>query len=544
MKSASRRRLVLCSVFLAALLVSVPPAHAHPKRGSVKWSVILCTFSDSPAPPHDPAYYRNMFFNPGTGGMADYWASVSDSGINFQGSVVVGWYAEPFTIAQAQAQDRWTRFQSCVSAAQNAAVSPYTVPAGNLIAIVTSPGIDLFGYIGYGSFLPDTVDMGGMTHEVGHGLGYQHSFSDDPNFRDASWAQIGEYDDEWDAMSWANAYGSSTANYGYAAPGMNAAHADQMGWLRRDQIMTFGADGVGSRTVTLVPLYSTQSGIKLVRIPFDPGDLMHYYTVEYRSRAGYDAGIPASIVMIHEWKKGDRDPTDQYLSYLIRAHSGNRDPINNLSANGVTIAVNSIAPNGQSASVTISSQIAGRCVQGYVWREARPSDHVCVTGAVRSQASQDNAQAASRRNPNGGPFGPDTCLQGFVWREAFTGDHVCVVPAVRSQAVDDNQHAAERINPARLAYGPNTCQQGYVWREADGMDYVCVTGATRSQTRQDNAQAASRRNPNGGPFGPDTCLQGYVWREAFPGDHVCVTGAVRSQAADDNSHAEQRVQAP
>jgi hypothetical protein len=37
------------------------------------------------------------------------------------------------------------------------------------------------------------------------------------------------------------------------------------------------------------------------------------------------------------------------------------------------------------------------CLQGYVWREAMASDHVCVTRATRSQAWSDNAQAANRR---------------------------------------------------------------------------------------------------------------------------------------------------
>jgi hypothetical protein len=511
-------------------------------RGAVKWSVILCTFQDSPAPPHDANYYRNMFFNPGTGGMADYWAAVSRGGANFQGSEVVGWYQESFTTAQAQARSRSQKFQDCIDTAHNAASNPYSIPSGNLIAIVTSPGIDLFGYIGYGSFLPDAVDMGAMTHEVGHGLGYQHSFSDDPNFQDASWAQIGEYDDEWDAMSWANAFGTLTTNYGSAAPGMNGPHADYMGWLKKNDILTFGANGAASGTVTLVPLYSTGAGIKLIRIPFDPGDLFHYYTVEYRTSTGYDAGIGGNIVMIHEVMKGARGPTDHYLTYLLRAHTGGRAPVQSLSANGVTINVTPPAAGATSATVTISSQIAGRCLQGYVWREARPADHVCVTGAIRSQTSQDNALAASRRNPNGGPYGPDTCLQGYVWREAFQGDHVCVPPATRSAAGIDNTHAAERINPARIAYGPNTCNQGYVWREADAMDYVCVTPGIRTQAAQDNALAASRRNPGGGPYGPDTCLQGYVWREAFPGDHTCVIGSTRSQARDDNSHAGERVQ--
>src|SRR5205807_3367638 len=68
------------------------------------------------------------------------------------------------------------------------------------------------------------------------------------------------------------------------------------------------------------------------------------------------------------------------------------------------------------------------CFPGYVWREASPTDHVCVLPATRAQAAHDNSQAASRVQPGGGPFGPDTCVQGYVWRAAFPGDHVCVTP--------------------------------------------------------------------------------------------------------------------
>ena len=85
------------------------------------------------------------------------------------------------------------------------------------------------------------------------------------------------------------------------------------------------------------------------------------------------------------------------------------------------------------------------CIQGFVWREANPNDHVCVTPAVRSQTAQENQLAASRRDPNGGPYGPDTCLQGYVWRDAFEGDHVCVTPDIRDEAANDNAAAASRM---------------------------------------------------------------------------------------------------
>jgi hypothetical protein len=93
------------------------------------------------------------------------------------------------------------------------------------------------------------------------------------------------------------------------------------------------------------------------------------------------------------------------------------------------------------------------CRQGFVWREAcGPNDHVCVTGATRAQAAQDNSQAASRRSPTGGPYGPDTCKQGFVWREACgPEDHVCVIGATRTQAAQDDAQALSRFqNPPVL----------------------------------------------------------------------------------------------
>lgn len=84
------------------------------------------------------------------------------------------------------------------------------------------------------------------------------------------------------------------------------------------------------------------------------------------------------------------------------------------------------------------------CIQGFVWREARGGDTVCVTPPTRDATAQQNANAAQNREPNGGAFGPATCKPGFVWREAFDGDVVCVTPAVRSQAAGDNAAAGSR----------------------------------------------------------------------------------------------------
>ncbi len=94
----------------------------------------------------------------------------------------------------------------------------------------------------------------------------------------------------------------------------------------------------------------------------------------------------------------------------------------------------------------ISSQAsaAPQCKSGFVWREAQPTDLVCVPPASRDRVKQENATAASRRSPTGGPYGPNTCLAGFVWREAFNGDVVCVTPDSRRMAKEENALSASR----------------------------------------------------------------------------------------------------
>ena len=83
------------------------------------------------------------------------------------------------------------------------------------------------------------------------------------------------------------------------------------------------------------------------------------------------------------------------------------------------------------------------CRGGYVWREARPADVVCVTPEARQRTASENAAAASRVDPNGA-YGPATCISGFVWREAFEGDTVCVAPETRDLVRSENEAASTR----------------------------------------------------------------------------------------------------
>ena len=62
-------------------------------------------------------------------------------------------------------------------------------------------------------------------------------------------------------------------------------------------------------------------------------------------------------------------------------------------------------------------------------------------------------------------YGPDTCKSGYVWREAIPNDHACVTPESREQARTDNEARDSHINHADHTYGWDACMPGYVWRE-------------------------------------------------------------------------------
>jgi hypothetical protein len=85
---------------------------------------------------------------------------------------------------------------------------------------------------------------------------------------------------------------------------------------------------------------------------------------------------------------------------------------------------------------------APSCKPGFVWRDARDGDGVCVTPEERQIAKQQNANAANNVQLGGG----NTCRTGYVWRDAWDGDGVCVTPYERDQAKRQNQISPERSN--------------------------------------------------------------------------------------------------
>jgi hypothetical protein len=98
------------------------------------------------------------------------------------------------------------------------------------------------------------------------------------------------------------------------------------------------------------------------------------------------------------------------------------------------------------AFATATGTASADCKSGYVWRDAKDGDGVCVTPRDRAEAKAQDANAENNRKVGGGPYGPNTCRDGYVWREAFAGDVVCVTPFERQKAKDQNAAGPSHSN--------------------------------------------------------------------------------------------------
>ena len=106
------------------------------------------------------------------------------------------------------------------------------------------------------------------------------------------------------------------------------------------------------------------------------------------------------------------------------------------------------------------------CLEGYVWRESVPADHVCVTAETRAQVQADNAAATERHLA-----GSDTCVAGYVWREAM--------------ATGEADYETAVANAYASGQDPTVVVQAHLDASAVG-DHVCVTPDVRAQTAADN----------------------------------------------------------
>jgi hypothetical protein len=88
----------------------------------------------------------------------------------------------------------------------------------------------------------------------------------------------------------------------YDGPGVGAPELLQQGWIPENRIAAYHI-GAPSATFTLTALSHPSGGHPLTAeiIGSNPDDI---YTVEYRQKDGWDAGLPNNTVLIHRYKKG------------------------------------------------------------------------------------------------------------------------------------------------------------------------------------------------------------------------------------------------
>ncbi len=125
-------------------------------------------------------------------------------------------------------------------------------------------------------------------HEMGHALGLEHTA------RDAGH----QYGNLWDAMSENGACGIDS-EYGPLAQHLIAYHKDLLGWIPASAKLLLAAPG--ETTFKLAPLAqpAADNSYLLAQIPIDGSD-RHFYTLEARTRTGYDRHLPSDAVIIHE----------------------------------------------------------------------------------------------------------------------------------------------------------------------------------------------------------------------------------------------------
>ncbi len=185
---------------------------------------------------------------------------------------------------------------------------------------------------------------------MGHGLGMPHSFD---NTRDSCGGSPGEYCDKWDIMSALNVYTFKETNYvtprlrhNTAGTGLDVPNLLQMGWIPDSRIATYtiGAPDTNFTLNALShPLGTAPLTVKIPDFPF-------LFTVEYRQKDGWDAGIPANAVVLHTYTVGANP-----YSFLFetKTFAGAILAGQTLTLGNFRIRVNSTGGPGGTANITI-----------------------------------------------------------------------------------------------------------------------------------------------------------------------------------------------
>jgi len=278
------------------------------------WAIVLCRFNDVSAVPQNADYYEDLYTRNGTGGLCDYWRTVSCNSLDLTGSRVFGWFTMNHTSSEVNRLifpgDRSTLVQWGLD---TAAANGVNLAAFRSVLIVQNFGVD-HGAAGNGVLIvhqnPTLCDLGFIAHEMGHGFGLPHSNSANPDM---------VYGDGWDIMSFATTTFQFPLQFrgtqGNASVGLNARNLEALNVVPAGRTWIPTAPDFSAQ-ITLDPLNQApigNHGALIVKIPPNatrpPRASGSSYTVEFRRKAGWDRNIPEDAVLIHEIRSNS-------LSYL------------------------------------------------------------------------------------------------------------------------------------------------------------------------------------------------------------------------------------
>ncbi len=417
------RRVGITALFLVSVLLGVTACQGGATT-AVSWKnyphlfsqpltykpllVIMCKVSDNSVEPKGLMDYAKRFFTvggSGTGNITDYYSDVSYGALSLASTKVIGWYTASFTTADLQNWsylagpfNRYKRVQLCAEAVTDSDIDFNDYWGVIAVTNILNDGGACFGdgkgpltihnqtyNLGCAVLDQDSLDTAFAGHEVGHALGFVHSFRL-PNV---------EYGDLWDIMSALATYQFAGGNYAppnvkvgdvYDGPGMAAPNLLLNGWIPQKRIAVYHSGDLQT-TITLTALSHPSGNQPLVaEIIGDPDDI---YTVEYRQKDGWDAGIWNDAVLIHQFR-----PKEIPWSYLVPSPSWGQwfagQTWNGLSDSAIDIpamvTVKSIVPDAGTATIVIGPSSAAT---------ATPNPH--IIGRIVKPTPEQKVTALDRR---------------------------------------------------------------------------------------------------------------------------------------------------
>lgn len=307
---------------MSTAVVSPGPAAA---LVNAKLAVVLCKVKGNASEPHGAAYYRDLFSETGKGkgGAYDYWKDVSYGALDLTGTTVAGgrWYDMDQT-ADELSQQSLPDGGRLKIVADCAAKAAGDVRFADFAGIVVVTNADIAGNLLFGGrseitiagtpyadrgwmLTADSSQLAGILHESGHAFALRHSRTLSQQMSGATTQS--DYGDFLDVMSCEGCYGAPGIK-GNGPPGLNAVQLDSAQWIpAAREVRDFDNSTCAQRTMTLAALnHPEAAGFLEARIPAavainhaTESTVTDYYTLEFRERSGWDAGIRLDGVVIH-----------------------------------------------------------------------------------------------------------------------------------------------------------------------------------------------------------------------------------------------------